>query len=215
MFTRTVYLSAYADSLSPVQAIERYTQLLKTDSDNPALLNNLGVSLWENGQYREDDYYLRKAREIFVDKQTDSTNLSLVAAGSPFLFNIGINYLYANGASLSLLEDTNSAALGYLDSALQADYFSLRIKRDYWEKIDELKAHPNVTVIDLPTIFKKNGNEKLFIDHCHPTAEGHLLIARELFTVSAGDSGQCRNCQSPRNFCSSGALSIRNRGAPN
>ena len=188
-FTRTVYLSAYADSLSPVQAIECYTQLLKTDSDNPALLNNLGVSLWENGQYREADYYLRKAREIFVDKQTDSTNLSLVATGSPFLFNIGINYLYANGASLSLLEDTNSAALGYLDSALQADYFSLRIKRDYWEKIDELEAQPNVTVIDLPTIFGKNGNEKLFVDHCHPTAEGHLLIARELFTVICGRFG--------------------------
>jgi lysophospholipase L1-like esterase len=188
-FTRIVYLSAYADSLSPAQAIERYTQLLKTDCDNPALLNNLGVSLWENGQYRKADYYLRKAREIFVDRQTDSTNPSLAAAGSPFLFNIGINYLYANGASLSPLEDTNSAALVYLDSALQADYFSLRIKRDYWEKIDELKAQPNVTVIDLPAIFRKNGCEKLFIDHCHPTAEGHLFIARELFKVICGRFG--------------------------
>ncbi|MBE9486586.1 MAG: SGNH/GDSL hydrolase family protein [Chloroflexi bacterium] len=188
-FTRIVYLSAYADSLSPAQAIKRYNQLLKTDSDNPALLNNLGVSLWENGQYREAGYYLQKAREMFVDRQTDSTNPSLVAAGSPFLFNIGMNYLYANGARLSPLEDTNSAALIYLDSALQTDYFSLRIKKDYWEKIDELKAQPNVTVVDLPTVFRENGGEKLFIDHCHPTAEGHLLIARELFKVICGRFG--------------------------
>jgi len=188
-FTRAVYLSAFSDSLSSLQAIEYYTQLLETDRDNPALLNNLGVSLWENQQYREADYYLRRARKIFVDRQTDRTNPSLAGAGSPFLFNIGINYLYANGASLSFLEDTNSTALVYLDSALQADYFSLRIKRDYWEKIDELEAQPNVTVIDLPTIFGKNGNEKLFIDHCHPTAEGHLLIARELFKVICGRFG--------------------------
>lgn len=188
-FTKTVYLSAFTDSLSPDQAIEHYTQLLETDSDNPTLLNNLGVSLWENGQYLKAGYYLRKAREIFVDRHTDSTDPSLAAAGSPFLFNLGMNYLYASGTNQSFLKDTNSMVSRYLDSALEADYFSLRIKKDYWEKIDELKACPNVTVIDLPTVFKENGGEKLFIDHCHPTAEGHLLIAHELFKVICGRFG--------------------------
>lgn len=181
--TRSVYLSAYADSFSPVEAIQHYAKLLETDKDNPVLINNLGVSFWENGRYQEANYHLRKAREFFVMKQTDRANPSLKAAGSPFLFNIGINLLFANNASLSLFDSTNSAAFTYLDSALHADYFSLRIKREYWEKIDELKARPNVVVIDLPRIFKENGGEKLFIDHCHPTAEGHHLIARELFKV--------------------------------
>lgn len=185
-FTRAVYRSAYADSLTSLQAIERCTRLLVTDRDNPVLLNNLGVSLWENGQYREADYYLRKARAVFADGQGDSAGLSLTAAGSAFLFNIGVNYLSADEAGLNLLNDTSSLAFVYLDSALQADYFSLRIKRDYGEKIDELEGQPNVTVIDLPAIFRENGGEKLFIDHCHPTAEGHNLIARELSKVVCG-----------------------------
>jgi len=185
-FTKVVYRSAYTDSLTPIQATEHYTQLLTMDEDNPVLLNNLGVSFWENGQYRQADYYLRKAREVFAGQQTDSTNPALTAAGSAFLFNIGVNLLFANDTDLSLLDDTGSAAFKYLDSALQADYFSLRIKRDYWQKIDEMKRWPNVFVIDLPRIFKENRGEKLFIDHCHPTAEGHFLIARELFKIICG-----------------------------
>jgi lysophospholipase L1-like esterase len=182
-FTGSVYRSAYSDSLSPAQAIRHYTTLLKNDRDNPVLLNNLGVSLWENGQYREADPYLRRAREAFVGHVKGSKDPTLTAAGSPFLFNIGINLLFANGDSLSLFEDTSSVAFAFLDSALQADFFSLRIKRSNWEQIDELKNQPNVTVVDLPRIFKENGGERLFIDHCHPTAEGHFLIARELFNV--------------------------------
>ncbi len=188
-FTRAVHLSAYADSLSAAQAVDRYSQLLKTDSTNPVLVNNLGVSFWENGQYREADHHLRKAREIFVARQIDIANPIIAAAGSPFLFNIGMNCLYAEGVRPNLLEDADGSALAYLDSALQNDYFSLRIKRDYWEKMDELQARPNVTVIDLPTIFRQNGGERLFVDHCHPTTEGHLLIARELFEVICGQFG--------------------------
>jgi len=179
-FTRTVYQSAYMDSLSPIQSIEYYTQLLKQDTNNPVLLNNLGVSFWENRQYLMADECLRKARKIFVKQQSAEPNPVVTAAGSPFLYNIGINCLFLNGANMSALEDTNSVVFKYLDSALQADYFSLRIKRSYWKKIDELKDLPNVVVIDLPHIFRMNGGDNLFIDHCHPTAEGHLLIAHEL-----------------------------------
>jgi lysophospholipase L1-like esterase len=182
-FTGSVYRSAYSDSLSPAKAIRHYTTLVKNDKDNPVLLNNLGVSLWESGRYREADLYLRRARDAFADHVKRSKDPTLTAAGSPFLFNIGVNLLSMNGESLSLFEDTSSVAFAFLDSALQADYFSLRIKRSYWERIDELKSRPNVIVVDLPRIFKENGGERLFIDHCHPTAEGHLLIARELFNV--------------------------------
>ena len=70
-----------------------------------------------------------------------------------------------------------------LDSALQADYFSLRIKRVYQEAIDSVGRLDNVTVIDLPTIFEENGGDCLFVDHCHPTLEGHRLIAQALFNA--------------------------------
>ena len=40
-----------------------------------------------------------------------------------------------------------------------------------------------VYVVDLPKVFKENGGERLFIDHCHPTAEGHRLIAEALYEL--------------------------------
>ena len=110
----------------------------------------------------------------------NSTDLPLTAGGSPLLYNLGINALFATGIGLELLYDTSSVAFRYLDSALQADHFSLRIKRDYRRMIDPLQDRPHVIVIDLPRIFNENGGERLFIDHCHPTAEGHLLIAQSL-----------------------------------
>jgi len=185
-FTRTVYRSAHADSLSPVQAIEHYIRRLAMERDNPIVFNNLGVSFWENGQFEQADYYLHRAREIFVERPPRGSDLAVEAAGSPFLYNVGINYLFMDDADVSLLKDTSNTAFKYLDSALQADYLSLRIKRDYWDKIDELKGRSNVVVVDLPSVFRENGGDKLFIDHCHPTAEGHLLIARELFKVICG-----------------------------
>ncbi|MFQ6009178.1 MAG: hypothetical protein ACE5K8_09545, partial [Candidatus Zixiibacteriota bacterium] len=182
-FTRSVYRSAYTDSLDPPRSIWHYMTLLENDQENFVLLNNLGVSFWENAQYTEANEYLRKARDVFVRRVKDNTNPSSIAAGAPLLYNIGINLLFAHDDSLSLLHDTNSTAFAYLDSALQADFFSLRIKKSYWQEIDKLQNLPNVIVIDLPSIFKENGGERLFIDHCHPTAEGHLLIARALFSV--------------------------------
>ena len=107
----------------------------------------------------------------------NETAAAVLSAGSSFLYNIGIN-------SLSTNPDSNSASYNigyrYLDSALQADYFSLRIKQAYWDQIDRLADKPGVVVIDLPSIFEYNGGEKLFIDHCHPTPDGHRLIAETI-----------------------------------
>ncbi|MCP4704574.1 MAG: SGNH/GDSL hydrolase family protein, partial [candidate division Zixibacteria bacterium] len=79
--------------------------------------------------------------------------------------------------------DSTSEAVSYLDSALQSDYFSLRIKDEYKFIINQLSEHENVLVIDLPSVFRDNDNEKLFIDHCHPTEMGHKIIADEIFKV--------------------------------
>lgn len=183
IFTRSVYRSAYSDSLPPQEAIAYYANLIATDSGNPVLFNNLGVLLWEDRRYWEADYYLKTARNLYLRHYRDSLNPTVESAGAPFLYNIGINLLSLENYGPNLLHDTARAAFQYLDSALQADYFSLRVKRTYWEKIDRLKGEKNLIVIDLPATFQAEGGEKLFIDHCHPTAEGHRLIAEEILKV--------------------------------
>lgn len=182
LFTRSVFQSAYSDSMNPEEAIVHYSKLAETQPDDPVILNNLGVSYWQNEQYDKADRYLKAARASYIQLHYDSLNECTIAAGSAFLYNIGVNLLIQN-ITPNLFADTSSPAYIYLDSALQTDYFSLRTKRTYWEKIDGIENHENVVVIDLPRIFRENGGEKLFIDHCHPTAGGHRLIAQELLKI--------------------------------
>jgi lysophospholipase L1-like esterase len=181
IFARNVYLSAYNDSLSPNDAIVHYQELLENAPEDPVLLNNLGVSYWQNRIYADADHFLKQARDKFIQRHTADICPAIIAAGSPFSFNIGINLLSESQLPLDSLDKSQSPGFQYLDSALQADYFSLRIKQDYLRKIDSFMDKKGVTVIDLPTIFAENGGERLFIDHCHPTAQGHLLIAEALF----------------------------------
>jgi lysophospholipase L1-like esterase len=175
IFTREVYQRVFKDSLPAPEAIEYYLTLLASDQQDPTSFNNLGVSYWRNRQYASADSSFRKAISLFRLRHSDSLDAgrfpAIAAALSPFLYNLGIN-------SLSMGEDH-----GYLDSALQADYFSLRIKRPYWHEIENVNETSGVVVIDLPRIFDENGGEYLFIDHCHPTPEGHLLIAQAIYDV--------------------------------
>ena len=174
-FTKSVYRSAYDDSLTPDASVAHYRRLLQADSVSPVLVNNLGVSLWQAGEYTPADRQLRDARNMFVQQTGFFPTIDQVAAGSPFLFNIGINLLSMDTAS--------SSAREYLDSALQADYFSLRIKREYLDKLDDMAMGENIYLIALGDVFAQNGGERLFIDHCHPTERGHGLIAREIVRV--------------------------------
>ncbi len=183
IFTKEVYKSAYDDHMTPENAIEYYSERLSNEGSNAVLYNNLGVSFWENSQYLEADFSLKTARAIYRKEFKDDTSIVSIAAGSPFLYNIGINLLSQSERGLEELDDTTGSANIYLDSALQADYFSLRIKQDYWDVIDSFKGRDSITVIDLPEIFNNNGGEKLFIDHCHPTAKGHYIIAEEILKV--------------------------------
>lgn len=179
--TRKVYASAYWDKLALDSAIDYYQDELDDDPNSSILLNNLGVAYWERGEHDMADHHLRMARKCFVQQSATPTSVVSEALGSVVLFNIGINLIAAkHGADGVWLSDTILAST-YLDSALQADYLSLRVKRAYLDKIDSLGEHDeNVAVIDIPTIFAMNGGESLFIDHCHPTAEGHRFIAQEI-----------------------------------
>ncbi len=175
VFTQMVVQSAFTDSLSPYEAIFLYSQQLDIQPDDAVTINNLGVSYWQAGNYREAETTLRKARETYV-RTTANLSPAFVAGGAPFLYNLGVNLL-----SMSERDTTKLAeAYTVLDSALQADYFSLRIKAAYLDQIDRLEGLPGVFLYDPSPTFSSNGAEALFIDHCHPTVEGHRLIATGL-----------------------------------
>jgi hypothetical protein len=183
IFTRAVYQSAYNDSMTPEEAIEYYSEQLGSGGTNHLLYNNLGVSFWQARKYREADFSLKSARVLFQRQFGKTLNPAVVSAGAPYLYNIGINLLSLSEQGIKPLFDDQHPATVYLDSALQADYFSLRIKKSYLDKIDEIIRDYLVSVIDMPQIFYENGGERLFIDHCHPTVKGHYIIAEEIVKV--------------------------------
>ena len=51
------------------------------------------------------------------------------------------------------------------------------------DQVVERSISGNISILDLAEVFRSKGGERLFVDHCHPTAEGHKLIAMELFKV--------------------------------
>ncbi len=180
-FTGQVLGSAYVQDDSPDTVARRLSDSLESDSTDPVLYNNLGVAEWRSRRDHTADSLFHIARELFVREHPQLSRPAVAAAGSPFLYNIGVNLLTADSTDRMAGCVPAGPARVYLDSALQADYFSLRIKRPYTEEIDRFVGAPWVAVVDLPKLFCQNGGEKLFVDHCHPTAEGHLLITTTIF----------------------------------
>ncbi len=172
-FTQAVFRAVYHDSLLPEESIAYWQECVLNEGATPVHVNNLGVSYWEAGEFGIADSLLRLARELYSQNYDDEASEAAASAGSPFLYNIGVNLISKADANLGL-------AYEYLDSALQADYLSLRIKDEYLEQIDQLVRDNHMWVINLHELFMDNGADSLFVDHCHPTAEGHALIAREL-----------------------------------
>ncbi len=186
--TRRVYASAYLDTLAPDCAFDYYRDELDDDPNSPILLNNLGVAYWELDEHDIADRHLRAARKCFVQQSATKTSVVSEALGSVFLFNIGINLLSGAHGTDGVSSPDTILASTYLDSALQADYLSLRVKRTYLNEIDRLgEQDGDVAVIDLSIVFAKNGGESLFIDHCHPTSAGHVLIAQEIHKAITPD----------------------------
>ena len=177
-FTKLVFASAYEDDLPLPEARKRYSGPGACEEGDAVACNNLGVALWRESHYAEARDMLQKAREFFLSSLPPEPSPARAAAGAVFLFNLGINEL--DGAGVGLPTFDSLTARGYLDSALQADFFSLRIKDDYLDRIDSLKELKSVYVVDFGRIFDMMGGDGLFIDHCHPTEQGHRIIAGEI-----------------------------------
>ncbi|MFC1475563.1 GDSL-type esterase/lipase family protein [Candidatus Zixiibacteriota bacterium] len=157
-YVREVLASAYADQGAADSIEAYYTDRLKTSPDDPLYLNNLGVILWQKKEFR-------RAVELFERG---------VALDS--LFNVS---RYNLGIALADLGDSLRSR-EVLRETVDRDWYSLRIKTPYRQALFAAGASSGGLVLDAAELFRIHGNEQLFIDHCHPTPEGHALIAAEL-----------------------------------
>ena len=158
-YSMTVFKSAYEDQGNIDSSMMFYEKGLFSNPDNIVYLNNLGVLYWKEGNYKVAGDYFRKA----IEKE------SLYPI---FHYNLGIT-----------LKNTGKAkeAEEELEKAKELDFQSLRIKNAYREKLQQLSSQYNVPLVDAVSAFDKAGREALFIDHCHPTKEGHRIIAEEIY----------------------------------
>jgi lysophospholipase L1-like esterase len=181
-FTRSVYGSAYVDSMAPSEAIRDYIAQVTADPDDAIAANNLGVSYFDDGHPDTAAAWIARGRQQFGHQNPVPQDFATSASHSVFFYNHGIARL---SAARSEMDSTR--ALDLLDSALQRDYFSLRIKRTYADKIEALPLafDGGVWVLDVAAALAVDDDkplaiEAMFIDHCHPTARGHYRMAQAL-----------------------------------
>ena len=158
-YSLTVFKSAYEDQGNMDSSKSFYERGLASQPENPLYLNNLGVLYWREGNYAVAENFFKKV--IATD--------SLYPL---FHYNLGVT-LKNEGNSMESEKE--------LEKAKELDYQSLRIKNAYKEKLKQLSQKYNVPLVDVVSAFNQRGNESLFIDHCHPTKEGHRIIAEEIY----------------------------------
>lgn len=162
-YSLTVFKSAYEDQENLDSSKVLYEKGLFSNPDNLVYLNNLGVLYWKEGNYKVAEDYFREA----IEKEP---------LYPVFHYNLGITFKNA-GKSKEAEEE--------LEKAKELDFQSLRIKNAYRQKLKQLSSQYHVPLVDAVSAFDKAGRETLFIDHCHPTKEGHRIIAEEIYKTLA------------------------------
>lgn len=157
-YSISVFQSAYEDQGDPGANRTFYEERLLVEPHNSIFLNNLGVLYLKQGKHTAAEDYFRKA-------VTENPSYPV------FHYNLGIA-LKSEGK----LDEAEAE----LERAKDLDYQSLRIKSAYKEKLVELSLKYGVPLVDAVSAFNRAGRETLFLDHCHPTREGHRLIAEEI-----------------------------------
>jgi lysophospholipase L1-like esterase len=160
-YSITVFKSAYEDQGNIDSSKAFYEKGLVFQPENFVFLNNLGVLYWREGNYKV-------AENLFKKAAAQDSRYAILH------YNIGITLKNAGK-----LEEAQKE----LEKAKELDFQSLRIKNAYKEKLKELSLKYNVPLVDAVSAFSKMGNETLFIDHCHPTKEGHKIIAEEIYKI--------------------------------
>lgn len=92
------------------------------------------------------------------------------------------NEVYYYLAAISSALARPKEAKSYLAKARQTEPY--RVHRDvlaYNEVLKRIAAEESVTFVDLNRIFEGKDKAPLFVDPVHPSAEGHRMIAEEIF----------------------------------
>ena len=158
-YSITVFKSAYEDQGNIDSSKAFYEKGLILQPENFVYLNNLGVLYWREGNYTV-------AENLFTKAVAQDSLYAILH------YNLGI--ALKNSGKLE-------EAQKELEKAKELDFQSLRIKNTFREKLKELSLKYDVPLVDAVSAFNKIGNETLFIDHCHPTQEGHRIIAEEIY----------------------------------
>lgn len=110
---------------------------------------------------------------------------------------------YNNGQNLYEANDYN-AALEMFIEAKEKDGIRFRAPNEINFIIQELAADHKATVVDVEEMLRNNSasgieDESLFVDHLHPTSEGHKLMANLFFEHLLGLE-KIKNAYSPNVF---------------
>ncbi len=185
-YTRAVYGSAFTDDMPSDRAIDYCLGQLALAPDDPVIINNIGVSHWQAGRFGTARRYLAQAMSAFGESHPQPRNPVEESAGAVFPYNLAVAWLSSDAEQMIPADTLRSVEL--LERALCGDYLSLRIKEEYSRAVRRrlsTTAASNWTVIALDSAFGRTpgsplGAEDKFIDHCHPTATGHRLIAEQV-----------------------------------
>ena len=157
-WTNKVLRQVYSDTSNTVSSAAFYQEKLKAQPNNPIYNNNLAVLYWRDHDYLNSFQYMVQA-------------LSQDGLNPVWHYNLGM-IVRSLGDSAAAQEE--------FEKAKELDYYSLRTKDIYNQKLKELGIKFKLPLVDLDSLFLANKNEYLFIDHCHPKPEGHQLIAQAL-----------------------------------
>jgi len=163
-YSLSVFKSAYEDQGDIGENIASYRETLLEDPHDAVSQNNLGVLYGKQGKYDEALDCLRRA----VAEEPEY---------AVFHYNLGMTLKQAGR-----LAEARAA----LVTARDLDYQSLRIKGPYVAQLRELSARYAVPLVEADAAFERAGRERLFVDHCHPTIEGHRIIAEQITELFEG-----------------------------
>jgi tetratricopeptide (TPR) repeat protein len=141
-------------------AMDIYSRGLGNYPDEPALLNNFGVTCWNAGQKQRAVSILQKLVSIEPEFAIGRFNLGTAFTGTGEL----------------------DAGIGELKAARELDRMVLRIKEPYREILKSLSRQYNVPLVNahekFEHLFLERGSDGfLFNDFCHPSSTGHKIIA--------------------------------------
>jgi len=136
-------------------AVEAAGEGLPDDSSDSRAWNNRGVTNWRNGLPAAADF----ERAITLDSLNPIPH-----------YNLGI----------ALYRSDSTRARGQLRRAKELDNFSLRIKPLYVQNYRDFCRGRALPLADIDSLLRDLPENEYFVDHCHPTRQGHELIAAYL-----------------------------------